>query len=974
EEAATLQQDFVRSIRQSGEDRSSFGSRHELRALVLRDGFRLPETPEVPVPRLSDRRAERRYRERVIAEHAAISILGRSKPLDLESIYIALRVGKYVPPELLPDPSSPRPSGGSPEASGVIDAVEAVRRKPHRLVVLGDPGSGKTTLLKYLALRIARRATAFGDWAREIINSGPALAADAMQRRMVRLGEQSQLIGFLVGVLALLLWIAGGLLSSPKWTVSWTLGLFGSWVVLGIALLLILVRYSGAVRGSAIVGIAVLAVSAHFALVPWYAGAPMGIAFLVLLYPYWIVPPVSWLRHLRDRLTRFPLPLYLTLNDVGRSGEPLEVHLARTLSEAGFADAEGFLQRKLYEGRCLVLLDALDEVMEESAYDHVEKEISAFARRYEHVPVVVTCRSAGFRDPRDSLPGFLRVEVQEFAEKEVERFIRSWFDEPSSAPADRVEGLRQSLGRNARMRQLATNPLLLSLMCLNYELDLRLPDRRVELYQRCAEELLGKLAREAEFPPREKRRALQAIARTFHAKGVRVFDEEPLLDVIGQALKDLGRQDDCRNRFLQELMARSGLIRRQSRSSYGLAHLTWQEFFTAEDYHERRQTADLFAHVGDPWWREVVLLAAGLQRDATEVVRRLLQHDLLLGAAALADVNDPGTPAFHALRDEILAGLKTLVENESDRRQDAADAMAALGRWGGTEYLVERAQTEGHPEASLAAVLALNQAGDRGALARLCEPLGPVLKLLTGFLGKVNGSVDARILSLLDRLGFPLVHVPKGEFEMGDDAGAGDERPQHRLALEAFWIGKYPVTQALYRRFREETGSPAAGSLKTGRDDHPVVNVSWQDAVALCQWAGVQLPSEAEWEKAARGTDGRRYPWGNQWESGRCNVGTAGTSPVGNYPGDKSPYGCFDMAGNVSEWTRSLYRSYPYVAADGRESVRETALRVVRGAAFNDYERLARCASRFRDNPVSRIDGFGFRVVVSPSSSPNSGL
>jgi hypothetical protein len=787
-----------------------------------------------------------------------------------------------------------------------------------------------------------------------------------MQRRLVQLGEQMLAPGLLLGVLALLLWAAGGLLSSSRfwWAAA-------AWAALVVALLVLLARYSRfAVRIWAAAAILVLGVSVHFALVPWYASAAMGIALLISLYPYWIGPPVSWLRQLRDRLTRYPLPLYLTLNDVGRSGGPLEIHLARTLDEAGFRDAKGFLRRTLDGGACLVLLDALDEVMDESAYRWMADEIVAFTRRYERVPVVVTCRSAGFRDPRTLLPGFRRVEVQEFAENEVERFIRSWFEEPWDAAPGRAEGLRQSLGRNARMRQLATNPLLLSLMCFNYELDLRLPDRRVELYQRCADELLEKIERDrglvgqARFSPGDKRQALQAIARRFHDAGVRVLDEESLLDAIGQPLRELGHQATRQADFLRELMARSGLIRQQSRSSYGLAHLTWQEFFTAEDYHVRQQADALFAHVGDPWWREVVLLGAGLQRDATDAVRRLLEHDLLLAAAALADVTDPRTPAFDALRGEIIDQLKMWVETDAERRQGAADALAALGRWGATEYLVERARTEGQPEVSLAAVLALDQAGDRGELARLCERLGHVLQLLTGYLGKVSGVVDARILGLLDRLGFPLVYVPAGEFVMGDDAGASNERPQHRLTLEGYWIGKYPVTNALYRRFCAETGSSSPGA--GAEDDHPVVNVNWTDALAFCRWAGMQLPSEAEWEKAARGTDGRKYPWGDEWETGRCNVGTAGTSPVGAYPGDVSPYGCLDMAGNVWEWTRSLYQLYRYAAADGREALEATAPRVVRGGAFGGSGTDARAAFRYRSNPDYRDYSRGFRVVVSP--------
>ncbi len=180
------------------------------------------------------------------------------------------------------------------------------------------------------------------------------------------------------------------------------------------------------------------------------------------------------------------------------------------------------------------------------------------------------------------------------------------------------------------------------------------------------------------------------------------------------------------------------------------------------------------------------------------------------------------------------------------------------------------------------------------------------------------------------------------------------------------------------------------------------MNVTWHDARAYCVWLTeiwrdegkiaaneqVRLSTEAEWEKAARGTGGEIYPWGNNWDEKKCNTGELdlrGTTPVGIFPDGASPYGCLDMAGNVFEWTLSLWGpwkdnkailefGYPYDPTDGRENVEagDNVLRVLRGGSFNGSRRLARCASRDGLNPISRDDYFGIRVVVSPISLPSA--
>jgi formylglycine-generating enzyme required for sulfatase activity len=224
------------------------------------------------------------------------------------------------------------------------------------------------------------------------------------------------------------------------------------------------------------------------------------------------------------------------------------------------------------------------------------------------------------------------------------------------------------------------------------------------------------------------------------------------------------------------------------------------------------------------------------------------------------------------------------------------------------------------------------------------------------------------------------------------------ETPQHAMTLGEYAIARYPITNAEFAHFIEAGGyaqrdywteagwqqKEAYGWTHPRRwhderfntPSQPVVGVSWYEAVAYCRWLSAKsgksyrLPTEAEWEKAARGTDGRRYPWGNRWNAALCNNGESGpgaTTPVGQYsPAGDSPYGCADMAGNVWEWCSSLYQPYPYERGDGRENLEEQGNRVLRGGSwYNDNPAWVRCASRDGDLPGLNYGLLGFRVARS---------
>lgn len=229
------------------------------------------------------------------------------------------------------------------------------------------------------------------------------------------------------------------------------------------------------------------------------------------------------------------------------------------------------------------------------------------------------------------------------------------------------------------------------------------------------------------------------------------------------------------------------------------------------------------------------------------------------------------------------------------------------------------------------------------------------------------------------------VTIPAGEFQMGSsqedieyaqsicsDCDFSWEEPQHSFFLDEYQIGKYEVTTRQYAQCVKAGICDGKSSFAANRALHPVVNVTWYDAVAYCEWVGGRLPTEAEWEKAASWSDETKtksvFPWGNTIDCSFANYDDCvdDTTPVGSYESGKSPYGLYDMGGNVWEWVSSLYMLYPYHANDGREEMSSTDYRVLRGSAWNNYDDRARSAYRNWNYPTYTNGSFGFRCSRSP--------
>lgn len=403
----------------------------------------------------------------------------------------------------------------------------------------------------------------------------------------------------------------------------------------------------------------------------------------------------------------------------------------------------------------------------------------------------------------------------------------------------------------------------------------------------------------------------------------------------------------------------------------------WQEVQTALEAarvasKKQRLYASMAAHLEAACYDAActeLLAYLELEPEHTEARARLLEiaaalvKELQTTRAALEKA-EGNAATLQARLKKIETTLAQLQEAHQALEQRAADAGKALQQSQATEQRQEKAlraaqqQVTQYDELLLtleqhdlerARPLAQALAKGKGAGATaVWTRLRPVEKSVVPATPQGDRRVNPKD-------GKDYVRIPAGEFLYGDD--------KKKKTLPEYWIARTPVTNAEYARFVAETrrNPPEHWKGKTPPKelaDHPVVYVNWDDAVAYAEWAGGRLPTEEEWEKAARGADGREYPWGDTFDKDKCNSEESGikeTTPVGKYsPAGDSPYGIVDMAGNVWEWTATEYDK------EGR--------RVVRGGAFSSTGRDVRCAYRYDWGPYNRFRLLGFRLVLSLST------
>ena len=301
----------------------------------------------------------------------------------------------------------------------------------------------------------------------------------------------------------------------------------------------------------------------------------------------------------------------------------------------------------------------------------------------------------------------------------------------------------------------------------------------------------------------------------------------------------------------------------------------------------------------------------------------------------------------------------------------AAISLLVLARYGATRFLTKIFDVHPTADATLAAVSAVTSQPTLTTVAQTITP-----EISTNTPPPVPYAVEIK-----DSKGIEMVLIPAGEFTMGSNNGNPDEKPVNKFNLDAFYIDKFEVSNLHYKlcvdasectppqRKSSYTHLYYFGNATFGY--YPVIYVDWNMAKTFCEWRGARLPTEAEWEKAARGDD-RIYPWGNPIDCSYANYTGSekncarDTSRTGSYEEGKSFYGVYDMAGNVWEWVSSLYKPYPYDATDGREDLSADGNRVLRGGAWNVDSSVVRASLRYQSDPTGSDGVIGFRCASPP--------
>ncbi|MGD9162405.1 MAG: SUMF1/EgtB/PvdO family nonheme iron enzyme [Desulfobacteraceae bacterium] len=622
----------------------------------------------------------------------------------------------------------------------------------------------------------------------------------------------------------------------------------------------------------------------------------------------------------------------------------------------------------LEKGMGIVLFDGLDEVADEKTRIKTCKWIDNIRREYMETPFIVTSRFGGYLEKSRLEGAVMELSIQDFTPDEVKTFLIRWFEaveaglHPGEEKIWREKGrdeavkLAEKIIESEHLKALAVNPLLLQIIALVHRDRGTLPNRRVELYDECTNVLLEKWDRakglETLLNAGEARQILQPVALWLHEEEERrSAPMEEILEVIQEPLNEMVRTDVDPEKLMQNIRDRSGIFMGYSETEYGFAHHSFQEYLAAEEIRNKDKISMLVENYNNKWWREVILLCLALNNPS--VIEKFLKKIINTGhfKSDISLISD-------ALNDSILKPLKpfwSALEKEGLSQQTKDNIIRLVKKFGGDGAVKMLEQKKVISVVTHAATVTIKRKE-------------PVLD---------EGNI---ILNPTDNSKLAL--IPACTFLYGsredDKLARSNEKPQRSLHLDDYYMDVFAVTNNQYCEFLNKMNpdkellnkwinldgkygkekcrvSNKSGKyiVQKGYDDYPVIYVSWHGADAYAKWAGKRLPTELEWEKAARGNNGYVYPWGDKFDKNQCNSRESQremTSRVDQYPEGRSFYGCYDMAGNVWEWTSSFYD-------DDKDTY------VVRGGSWDDDAEGCRCAIRFNGDPGGRSVIIGFRCA-----------
>ncbi len=721
-----------------------------------------------------------------------------------------------------------------------------------------------------------------------------------------------------------------------------------------------------------------------------------------------------WLAKRKPEALELPaqmLPMFLRLRlATGKEKSLLELAKATVArgedEKSPLSGADTALLERMHErGNLLWLCDGLDEVADEKIRARVAKLIAAAAAERKSDRFVVSCRFAGYSDDvAAELDPLLRaLELSQLDDEQVATLVNNWYsavecvvgraqgrtDAQSEKIAKRHAAellARLSDGKfrsSTRLAELTQNPLLLTAICLVHRdrgEQGGLPKRRADLYDECINVLLELWHRthnvQVSIAAKDALKVLRPLALWLHSEnGRRQASAREMQPIIAPRLKKIRWKGDAA-RFLETIRDESGLLTGYSTSTFGFVHLGFQEHLAAQELRSQlvgssERLVELAAELHESWWQEVILLFLALE-DAP--YGKFLEAALENPHAAehldfLTQCRDEADSSTDQPIEKVLAALVRA------RKPSAAQLLALdlAVRWG---VEIPPALPE-HADERMRRRLGVL---DRSAVFEVqLEPIR------MGFSAPA-GTVEVGKRRMSTRGEIELVAIAGGKFWMGstDEEIArlnGEyrpharlfdrESPRHEVTLSPFFLAPTPVTNAQYARFLEAAPDEAKpgywADRRYNQPDQPVVGVSWEDVQRFCEWAGVQLPTEAQWEYSCRaGTDARYWSGDAEWDLERVGWFDESSGNALQSVGRKSAntFGLHDMHGNVWEWCADWYGKYYQQPQQDPTGPASGSVRVARGGSFGDVADWCRSACRVWWRPSYRRNNLGFRVAL----------